>query len=469
MALRQLYTVQQCPNLCRQFPTAGAIQTFLQQLRFHSTIETTRAAAQSLQATPGTTWLKLYVLYRLMGHPEPIGYQAHKAHARPTLCKQLHTFRRTVRQITMLTMVEHYRRYFTGAMGKGQPLRGLGISTCLAILPMQLCLEATTQLRVAQEIIRSQHRLTQAMAAKALAQGKLVPLRRLQLKGRVQWARSLRPISQPIFPPTPDSQPHTPTHQAQPPMHQQQEGPAHTPPPEVVLLQCPTCPHWADGTWAAFALDNLDGRTWCKKCHRSRFVRLWKCPCGLPWATCPNHSGEPHRLRQAKAKAHHHQPTAEPTPHHHQPTPEPTPRRRSKRILGQGQDAQLSDWLDRPAPQHKRAKHQPVEIELEPEAPTTAKPYLLGPKLRAKFPHIVGSPAQPQPHHYNTLAAYSTAGSSTDHPTTSGHTSGAPHPPATAARSQGMHDPNSGGQRSGVSRPSAAECPRRTGLGTGLN
>ena len=67
--------------------------------------------------------------------------------------------------------------------------------------------------------------------------------------------------------------------------------------PMVVLLRCPNCPEQVDGTRRAFDLNTIDYRTWCRRCKRSRFVRLWRCQCGMPWHLCPTHSGEPARLR----------------------------------------------------------------------------------------------------------------------------------------------------------------------------
>ena len=67
--------------------------------------------------------------------------------------------------------------------------------------------------------------------------------------------------------------------------------------PSVVLLQCPTCVAFVDGTREAFRSDNLNMRTWCRTCKRSRFVRLWRCRCGLLWHICSLHAKEPDRLR----------------------------------------------------------------------------------------------------------------------------------------------------------------------------
>ena len=68
--------------------------------------------------------------------------------------------------------------------------------------------------------------------------------------------------------------------------------------PDIILLHCPTCKHAVDGTKTKFDTNKLNERTWCKDCHRQRFVRLWQCRCGIPWHTCNTHRGEPARLRR---------------------------------------------------------------------------------------------------------------------------------------------------------------------------
>ena len=68
--------------------------------------------------------------------------------------------------------------------------------------------------------------------------------------------------------------------------------------PMHVFFRCPSCTHQVDGTRAAFDLVNLSGRTWCNRCRRNRFVKLWLCRCGHQWYTCSTHGTEPTRLRQ---------------------------------------------------------------------------------------------------------------------------------------------------------------------------
>ena len=67
--------------------------------------------------------------------------------------------------------------------------------------------------------------------------------------------------------------------------------------PQMIFLYCPKCLFAVDGTRAAFVVDRLDHKTWCKRCHRSWAVQDWQCACHMPWHACPKHSKEPCRLR----------------------------------------------------------------------------------------------------------------------------------------------------------------------------
>ena len=106
----------------------------------------------------------------------------------------------------------------------GKRLCTLGINTNLAILPWQPDITPATQQRVAQEILRSQHRLSLTQACAALAEGRAMPLRQIQLKGRVKWSASIKPTKQPLYnQPTSHHTTTSATHTTQP-YHIEQRG-----------------------------------------------------------------------------------------------------------------------------------------------------------------------------------------------------------------------------------------------------
>ena len=415
---RQVIVAQQCPNLCLRHPGILTIQTFLMAMPYRLAARTT-----DQQLTDGFTWLELYALYRLAGHPEPIAYTKGDATTRPALRQQLHAFRHAVRQLALHTMAVTEHHLFKGhQQGHTRRLQGLGIHTHLAALPWQPCLTACVQQRLAQEVVRSQHRMTAKKATQAIDDHQRLPLRAIQLKGRSKWSATIRPYTKALYhtptanpsnpPTTAPTQPHnaassTTAHDfwqpdcgvgtepakellVPPPVVSSSAGstPQTRQPqlPNITFFQCPRCPHKLPGTKAAFHHNNLDTRIWCNQCTRSLFVRLWQCSCGLPWHTCPAHKGEPDRLRALQ-----HTPTTQ----HTQPT---QPRQRAKRALGQGRDTQIHRWLDLPPPKRQRAEPAEVELEVANQHNLLHKRpniHMLGPKLLAKFPRLSSSQAEP--------------------------------------------------------------------------
>ena len=443
--LTQLIQVQQCPHLCKRLPATTSIQAFLLDVPLHTlqgdggdgcgrsdgnqvagsadaaVIDTT----QLDHGTFGITWLELYTLYRMAGYPEPLTYDTTQATARPTLRQQLHNFRHATRQLVTNTMPQQTHGLFRGKCGMhGKRLHTLGINTNLAILPWQPDITPATQQRVAQEILRSQHRLSLTQACAALAEGRAMPLRQMQLKGRVKWSASIKPTKQALYnQPTSNhtttSSPHTtqpyqptstaastqphdyhttvdgdlgaagvqqsgcrtagdslPYHQTtNQPHHPQEQQPAPTQPqaplPQLVFFMCPRCPHQLPGTRIAFRHNNLDTKLWCNRCQRSLYIKTWRCQCGLPWHHCPQHKHEPDRLRRTQAAK-----ASNPPNQTHQPTTSSvttttTSRARTKRYLGTGQDEHISRWLDMPA--HKQPRTTPTHIELDdPQADINA-------------------------------------------------------------------------------------------------
>ena len=488
--ITQLIQVQQCPHLCKRLPATTNIQTFLLDMPFHtfpnngenvggqafgtSSVESADAVDRSTNQTShstrqegsrdgssqafgtpsvagadtavsntttkvdheilGTTWLELYILYRMAGHPEPLTYDTKQATMRPTMRQQIHAFRHATRQLVINTMPQQTHDLFRGKCGMhGKRLRTLGINTNLAILPWQPDITQATQQRIAQEVLRSQHRLSLTQACDALAEGRTMPLRHIQLKGRVKWSASIKPTKQPLYnqptyhhtttsatqaieqrghygrlgfslscapPPTSTAAPtstastsHQPHTAAGSETHQPQtQQPTPAPLPQLIFFRCPRCPHQLPGTRSAFRHNNLDARLWCNSCQRSLRINTWRCTCGLPWHQCPQHRHEPERLRDAGTKATSTPPNIPPQAHTISTTSTNTnSRTRTKRFLGTGQDQHISRWLDMPA--QKQQRTMPTHIVLEdPQAEPqpncnkrALKTHLLGPKLLAKL------------------------------------------------------------------------------------
>ena len=155
--------------------------------------------------------------------------------------------------------------------------------------------------------MRSQRHLTIKAIRAILNHGGELELRRLALRGRARWLGLLRPWrgdlfyvpggEVPLAPPVPP-----PVTSCTTPSTSSSHGSPEDAQIDVIRLACPTCAGTADGTREAFCLTKLDQRTWCKHCSKSRFVRLWRCPCGRLWHTCPVHVAELARLRELNSR-----------------------------------------------------------------------------------------------------------------------------------------------------------------------
>ena len=410
----QLLQVQQCPQLCKRLPAVMQVQAFLRDVPY-TEVDHTEGKQDH---THGFTWLELYGLYRLAGYPEPLPYHRHDAATRPTLRQQLHNFRLATRQLAISTMAVEHHRLFKGMQAKHEKrLSSIGINTNVAILPWQPCLTQEAQKRLAQEILRSQYRLSPIQAERALQEQRQMATRQIQLKGRTRWSGSIKPLTKPLYQSheqSKSSEQH-PTATSSTATNEQHRHNQCTPTskedvsrvdgslitgdagagvqhlavstnlPTLIYFKCPRCPHRLPGIRAAFQSHNLDTRLWCNSCRKSLFVKQWQCSCGIPWHVCPHHQAEPDRLRGLQQQ--------QSTPHTTTTTPTP-PRSRPKRLLGQGKDEQIQRWLDQPPV--KKARATPVEIELEDISPNDQRspaekrvnPHLLGPKLLAKFPRL---------------------------------------------------------------------------------
>ena len=264
------------------------------------------------EAAPGSgggrTWMELFIIYHMMGHSTPAP-QATKdtsqASAKWSLGQSMQHFRLQVRRMVKVLCPVSQHRVLKG-QARGQPLRHLGITTHLAILPITVQLTPEAETDLAARIIQSQASCSHKAATQKLRDRHWVIQHRLRTRGRTKWLTSLKKWPNELFISTSgcDAQ-HTPkrtNNQATNPTTTTTtaapEQTTHVRLPDIVLLHCPTCRHAVDGTRDKFQLDKLNQRAWCKACRRQKFVRLWQCKCGIPWHTCLEHQGEPGRLRR---------------------------------------------------------------------------------------------------------------------------------------------------------------------------
>ena len=114
--------------------------------------------------------------------------------------QQLQAFRQATRQLALHTIPTRLHHLFKGQnQVKGKRLASLAIATHIAILPWQSCHTQQTRERLAQEVLRSQHRLSQAKDTQAIADYQHMPIRQIQLKGRTRWSSTIRRCTHPLY------------------------------------------------------------------------------------------------------------------------------------------------------------------------------------------------------------------------------------------------------------------------------
>ena len=95
---------------------------------------------------------------------------------------------------------------------------------------------------------------------------------------------------------------------------------------------------------------NISKSVWCTQCKGCHASTAWKCPCGLPWHTCSIHFSSP-------------------------------------MLSNRSTTVTTARGIKRPAPVPREVSATSLR-RLEPDTPSKV---CLGPRLAAKFPHLVNA------------------------------------------------------------------------------
>ena len=83
--------------------------------------------AEAHDAMRGITWVELYILYRIRGHPKSIPDPPNKAHRKATACKLIRSFTKQVRGTVARTLLEQDAHLFKPLKKSRDALLGVGI------------------------------------------------------------------------------------------------------------------------------------------------------------------------------------------------------------------------------------------------------------------------------------------------------------------------------------------------------
>ena len=104
------------------------------------------------------TWLELYILYRLRGHPKPIDDPSNKAEARATPAKQINAFKQSVRAVAHRTFnPKEYSLFLGSARIKKPNLSEVAIAGKHACLPFNVAISHEEQVQIAQQLVKLTH------------------------------------------------------------------------------------------------------------------------------------------------------------------------------------------------------------------------------------------------------------------------------------------------------------------------
>ena len=142
----------------------------------------------------GTTWIELFIAYRLAGHRSPIDRDENLAAVKPTMGAQLREFRLAIRKIAKWAFGGKDMMLFRGTEAKQQVLRNFGLRTVVATLPLQLNLTSEAAKAVATHVVRAQGQRSTQRAAEMMDNNALVKLQPLRTKGKASWASGIHKL-----------------------------------------------------------------------------------------------------------------------------------------------------------------------------------------------------------------------------------------------------------------------------------
>ncbi len=310
--LGSMLDVNMFANITKKYPRATQVQKFLQNISFQKV----------RPEEEGTTWLELYILYKMQGGECVISDPGNKAASRPSMRLQLKTFKAIVKNISTNLMNPQDAETFRPSLSPKPRLWCLGIQTHLAMFRASMCLEDEARTNLAEHILSSQARRGPKKAKEALRTGNRIKVIKFASVNRTSWSRSIRKHQKRIFRATQENLNEAQSSQAKAEeqvgsgydpakrSRKEEQGDALEPQAnqvfeqvqsnkvqptqkaadqEVVTFKCPHCELRAKASRPAFNLVNLGAKTWCKACKKSWQVKSWLCPCEKLWFQCDSH------------------------------------------------------------------------------------------------------------------------------------------------------------------------------------
>ena len=282
--VKNMISITKFKGICEKHPAAPQMQDFLSRVSF-----------QGCEGKEeGTTWLELYVLYKLAGGLCPVRDPEGKASARPAMRVQLKMFQNICRYIIKNTMTEEDAGLFKQSKSALPRLKGHVISTRCAMVNARVKVTEVVQQEIAYHIIRSQANRSSRVATEIMEGKRFMKLAKFASVRKTGWSRTIPTSKNVVF-----------EGDCQGGQHLQNYMEAHTGSDgglrgrrrargeAIPVFACGTCGLEVKANRKAFKLDTLGDETWCNRCRKNYMSKTWVCGCNKLWYLCETHGRDP--------------------------------------------------------------------------------------------------------------------------------------------------------------------------------
>ena len=239
------------------------------------------------------TWLELYILFRLRGHPKPVKDPPSKADARPTPAKQIAAFKKTIRAVAHRTLApDVYKATFSSANIRKANLTGVAIAGKHASVPFNVYATSREVKEIATLLVKLNHTISGKNIDLFLSGELKLRVNDLNLKGKAKWDCDIRTLEK-----TPDIDRNSLS------LANKRTLEIQTGNGQLSFNACPKCMHKEANSVTQFQINDLDVKLKCVKCLKATPVRYWTCDCNKQWHMCPLHGDNSALCETANAKS----------------------------------------------------------------------------------------------------------------------------------------------------------------------
>ncbi len=225
-----------------------------------------------------TTWLELYLLYRIRGYGKPVTDSPSKARARASVQAQINEFKKVVRGVAQRAIYNEERRaMFKPLKSIHDKFLNLGVKGRYPALCCAVEIDDETAALLEHNLITLGHRVSSSKVQE-FREGKTALIPKVPVvKGRAGWDSSLKMQE--------NKQMHTTSNAIA--IQQSKQGTKRE--VEQVNFHCPQCKTEAASNKQCFQLQDLDKVNKCKNCNVNVKIRDWMCSCDHTWHLCGTH------------------------------------------------------------------------------------------------------------------------------------------------------------------------------------